>query len=146
MSAEVLFSLGNSLAIACWLVLAASLFWQRLWSPAQWIGQFGLPVLLGSAYVVIYLLQPDEPGGSFDSIAGVRQLFSSDWVLLVAWLHYLVFDYFVGSWVVRDSRRRAVNRWLVLPCLFFCLMAGPAGLLLYLGVRGGTRMASSTSK
>ncbi|NNE05526.1 MAG: DUF4281 domain-containing protein [Xanthomonadales bacterium] len=140
MNAEQLFSLGNALALACWLVLASSLFVQRLWAAAQWIGKFGLPVLLGSAYVLIYLAQPDNPGGGFGSIAAVRMLFSSDWILLIAWLHYLAFDYFVGAWIVRDSRRVVINRWLVLPCLFFCLVAGPAGLLLYLGIQGGTAL------
>jgi hypothetical protein len=36
---------------------------------------------------------------------------------------------------VRDARRRGINQWLVLPCLFATLMAGPIGLLLYCCLR-----------
>ena len=63
--------------------------------------------------------------------------------MLVGWVHYLVFDLFVGAWIVRDARRRGIHHGLVLPCLFFTLMLGPIGLLLYAGLRFARDRATS---
>ena len=56
-------------------------------------------------------------------------------MLLAGWTHYLVFDMLVGSWEVRDAREHGIPHLLVVPCLFVTFMFGPAGWLLYRGVR-----------
>ena len=67
-----------------------------------------------------------------------------EWYILVkfqrkeiafGWVHFLAFDLFVGRWVYLDSRENVINAWIMAPVLFFCLMLGPIGLLLYLSVR-----------
>jgi len=78
-------------------------------------------------------------GGNFSSLAGVRTLFESDYALLGGWIHYLVFDLFIGAWEVRDAQRLRINHFLVIPCLFFTLMAGPVGLLMYFILRWALR-------
>ena len=50
-------------------------------------------------------------------------------------MHYLAFDLLVGSWEARDARSRGVPHWALLPCLALTFLFGPAGWLLYLGVR-----------
>ncbi len=142
MNAEQVFGVAGQVAMVCWLLLAASLFWARLRPGAQWLGTFGLPLMIGITYLVAISLDYPAPQGGFGSLADVRMLFSSDWILLAGWVHYLVFDYFVGAWIARDSQRHNVHAVLVLPCLFFCLMAGPAGLLLYLAIRSGRQLAA----
>lgn len=87
-------------------------------------------------------------GAGFNSIAQVRAIFASDIGVLTGWVHYLVFDLFVGAWEARDARRRGVNHWLLIPCLLLTFMAGPIGLLLYFGLRaakkrGGWRLAEA---
>jgi hypothetical protein len=54
---------------------------------------------------------------------------------MAGWIHYLLFDLFVGAWEVRDAVRRDVPHWLVVPCLILTLILGPIGLLLYVVVR-----------
>ncbi|MCZ8170432.1 MAG: DUF4281 domain-containing protein, partial [Brevundimonas sp.] len=49
--------------------------------------------------------------------------------------HYLAFDLFVGLWIARDADAKGFGRVIQLPFLFFTLMAGPVGLLLWLIVR-----------
>ena len=137
MNAEQVFGLAGQLAMVCWVLLAVSLFVPRLRAGTQWMGVIGLPVIIGITYVAAFSLDYPAPQGGFGSIVDVRLLFSSDWILLAGWVHYLVFDYFVGAWIVRDSQRKGVHGILVLPCLVFCFMAGPLGLLLYLIFRGG---------
>jgi hypothetical protein len=56
-------------------------------------------------------------------------------MLLAGWIHYLAFDLLVGGWEARDSRERGIRHWFVVPCLMLTFLLGPAGWLLYLGVR-----------
>jgi hypothetical protein len=54
---------------------------------------------------------------------------------VAGWVHYLIFDLFVGAWESRDAVRREVPHWLAVPCLLGTLMFGPIGLLLYITAR-----------
>ena len=69
----------------------------------------------------------------------MRLLLSSPQALLAGWVHYLVFDLWVGSWEAEDN---SLPHWLLLPCLALTFLAGPTGLLLYhllkMGRRGRT--------
>jgi len=42
-----------------------------------------------------------------------------------------VFDLWTGMWIARDSVERKVPQLLLIPSLFFTLMLGPSGLVLY---------------
>ena len=66
-------------------------------------------------------------------------MFSVPQAVLAGWIHYLVFDLFVGAWEVRDAKRLGISHWFILPCLFFTLMLGPIGLLLYFILRWAMR-------
>jgi hypothetical protein len=50
----------------------------------------------------------------------------------IAWAHFLAFDLFVGRWAYLDSREKGITAWVASPLLFFILMVGPLGFLLYL--------------
>jgi len=80
-------------------------------------------------------------GSSFSSIEGVRNLFASDGGLTVGWIHYLAFDLFVGIWIARDADNKGFSRIVQAPILFFTMMAGPFGLLLWLIIREGRARA-----
>ena len=67
----------------------------------------------------------------FTTIEGIAAIFTHPFGVLTAWVHYLVFDLFVGMWEARDARRRNMPHWIVVPCLLLTFMAGPFGLLLY---------------
>jgi hypothetical protein len=54
---------------------------------------------------------------------------------LIAWVHVLALDLFVGRWVYLDSQDRHIPSLAVVPVLWLTLLAGPMGLLLYLMVR-----------
>lgn len=53
----------------------------------------------------------------------------------IAWVHFLAFDLFTARWAYLDSLERKLSPWVVSPILFFILMLGPLGLLLYLVAR-----------
>lgn len=132
MQPDQIFLLCNNGVLPAWLLLAVAPGWrftQRI-VHAVWI-----PLLLGVVYVLIFLANPQPAEGGFGSLEGVMQLFRSPHVVLAGWVHYLVFDLFVGAWEVRDARRRGIHHAFVVPCLALTLMLGPAGLLLYLALR-----------
>lgn len=136
MNYETLYSIINLSVMPAWLLLAIL---PRA-SITQALVHSGLyPLGLGVFYIVVMVMTlgfgMGAEGGSFNSAAGVSQLFSHPLGILVGWSHYLVFDLFVGAWQARDARRRGVPHLALVPCLFFTLMLGPVGLLLYLIVR-----------
>lgn len=54
---------------------------------------------------------------------------------VLAWVHFLAFDLFVGRWEYLDARQRGLSHWLLAPSLLLTLYFGPLGLLLYLACR-----------
>jgi hypothetical protein len=132
MTAELVFSAANALALCGWLLLAA--FPRRRAVTAAICGA-ALPALLSTLYLCLLLSRAGHAQGGFGTLAGVRALFADSWLLLAGWIHYLAFDLFIGSWEARDAQRRGVPRWALLPCLALTFMFGPAGLLSWLGAR-----------
>ncbi|MBU2607620.1 MAG: DUF4281 domain-containing protein [Alphaproteobacteria bacterium] len=136
MNYETLYTIINLSVMPAWLLLAIL---PR--APiTQALVHSGLyPLVLGVFYIVVMVMTlffgMGAEGGGFSSAAGVSQLFSHPLGILVGWSHYLVFDLFVGAWQARDAQRRGVPHLALVPCLFFTLMLGPVGLLLYLVVR-----------
>jgi hypothetical protein len=128
MTAEHIFSIANTLAVLCWVLLA--LLPDRRWVTEVVTGK-AAPALFAIAYIAIVIAIFPRADGSFSTLAGVTQLFANPWLLLAGWLHYLAFDLLIGTWEARDSVQRRVPRWQLVPCLFLTLMFGPAGWLAY---------------
>jgi len=135
---ETIFAATGALAMVGWagLVLAPRVQWV-----VRVAARLVIPTLIAVVYVSLMLSHLDQAPaeGGFGSLAAVSALFSVQGLLLAGWIHYLAFDLFVGSWEVEDAQQHGVPHWLVVPCLAATLMAGPAGLALYLLVRLGTR-------
>ena len=136
MTPESLFSFASTIVLPGWLLLVFAPRWK--WT-ARFICALVIPVLLGLLYLYIILVHWRGSEGGFGSLGQVSDLFQSPWLLLAGWVHYLAFDLFIGAWEVRDAQRERIHHLLVIPCLFLTFMFGPIGLLLYLGLRAGTR-------
>lgn len=134
---QTLLNLIHLAILPGWILLIFAPYWR--WTDR--IIHSGLyPVLLGFAYagfmICAFVFGPDSASIDFGTVEGIAAIFSHPFGVLTAWVHYLVFDLFVGMWVGRDARRRQIAHWKTAPCLLFCFLAGPLGLLLYFGVRG----------
>ena len=135
MNLELIFSAMSGLALVGWLCLVlAPLRRAPLVGAARVVA-----ALLSLAYAILIfrgMADPSAPkGGGFDSLAGVMILLSTPAVMLPAWIHYLAFDLWVGTWEIEDAPKSGVPHWLVIPCLFGTFMLGPVGLLAYLIIR-----------
>jgi hypothetical protein len=133
---QTLLNLIHVAIIPAWVLLIFAPRWR--WTD-RLIHSGLYPVMLGLAYVgflVCALVFGDtsEPV-SFSTIEGIAAIFTHPFGILTAWVHYLVFDLFVGMWEARDARRRGMRHWALIPCLLLTFMAGPAGLLLYFILR-----------
>jgi hypothetical protein len=134
MSLENIFAFANSIALICWLCLFV--FYQKRWV-YRVLFSVVFPVLaLVYFYFILKGIGGDSQGG-FDSLSNVKLLFSVDEAVLAGWIHYLIFDLFVGMWISQDADRKGVHRWMLLPCLLLTFLLGPVGLLLYFLIRSG---------
>lgn len=140
MSTESLFSIANIVALSGWLLLAAGIA-LRSGLLRDAAAGLAVPALLSVGYLALIAVHWSSAKGGFSSLAGVTALFQSPWILLAGWVHYLAFDLFVGAWIARDADARDLPRLLLMPVLPAVFLFGPAGFLLWLGLRLAIRPA-----
>jgi hypothetical protein len=136
MSPDALFQIANSLALLGWIALALGPMAPRA---LGLVGGVAIPLVLSGGYAAIVLSHWSSGQGGFDSLASVEQLFKSRWLLLAGWVHYLAFDLLVGAWQLRTARREGIPHLHLLPCLLATFLFGPAGYLLFQGLRAAHR-------
>ena len=68
----------------------------------------------------------------FTSLDGILKGLGTPEGALAAWSHMLALDLFAGAWIYRESMRLDAPGWVRVPSLFFTLMTGPFGLLMFL--------------
>jgi hypothetical protein len=134
---ETIFNLSNFFVLPFWLLVIFLPHWR--WT--QRILRTHWPVvILALVYALLLTTQIGAGAASLlnPTLAGIASLLGTEAGAMVAWVHFLAFDLFVGRWAYLDSREQEFSAWWVSPTLFFTLMAGPLGLLLYLLGRGLT--------
>jgi len=141
MNWDMIFGFANAWALLGWVILALAPK-REIVVPFVF---FAGSVLLACLYagLIIPLMAglisdggpTGRPAADLTSLAGVMALFDSPGGATIGWIHYLAFDLFVGTWISRNADMHKVSRWFQIPILFFTLMAGPIGLLLYLLLR-----------
>lgn len=138
---ESLFKICNTAVLPFWMLLWVA---PRARVTALLVHGPLVPALLGAVYVVGLLTLGPRPGNAgFFELSGVMQLFAQPQGVLIGWVHYLIFDLFIGAWEVRDAARLRIPHWAVVPCSLATLMLGPIGLLLYLILRAAMRQRLS---
>jgi hypothetical protein len=134
-TAETAFRLLNTLVLpwwGLWLFAPRSRLAQRAASHGA------VFALLCAAYALLFAAAIASGGlGGFD-FDGLRAGLATPLGFLAGWTHYLVFDLFVGAWIVREASRLEVEPR---PFLLFALLAGPVGLGAFL-VRRAWRLRS----
>src|SRR5688500_12240995 len=133
---QLAFSLTGPLVMAGWAGLLLSLFVKSA-RPIAWpAAQYAVPMILAVLDVLLSRTGFGEAeAAGYSTIPVLRTLFASDSALVAGWFHYLAFDLFVGTWIVRDGLERKLHPLLILPCLPLTFLFGPAGLLLFFILR-----------
>lgn len=131
MDAGFLFKVANGIAVVGWLMMVLAPRWQG----THWIVHRGLlPTALSGCYLILIVATWGSTDSNFFTLVGVSNLFKNEWILLLGWVHYLVFDMVIGSWALRDSWNRNISHMIMLPILLLIFMFGPVGYLLYQGL------------
>jgi len=143
MNYESVFSLLNASVLPAWLLLV---FCPTAHITKSFVHSGIYALALGVFYVVAFgfaIVGGHAEGADFTTTAGISLLFQHPNGVLVGWCHYLVFDLFVGAWIGRDSMRRNLPHWLVVPCQLLTFILGPIGLLSYMLLRLATGKGTS---
>lgn len=132
MTPERVFKIANTLALPPWILMMAL----PEWSITKLIlDSYGFPILFAVLYSVYIGISFGKSKGNFRSLEGVSSLFRNKNALLAGWIHYLAFDLLVGMYEWKDALSIGLPQYLLVPTLFFTLMFGPFGFLLYVGIR-----------
>jgi len=133
MPLEVLFKAANLTVIPFWFLLIVAPQWP--WTRRLVHGPVVVLLLTPIYAYMLFGYAPAPREMTFLTLYGVMIGFSAPNIAVAGWIHYLIFDLFVGAWMARDAVRRGVPHWLVIPCLLVTFMFGPIGLLLYVTAR-----------
>lgn len=130
---DEIYQWANTLTLLPWLLMMLAPNWK--WTRKIILRLF-FPALFALAYLILFILFfKADTFSNFSTLEGLAEVFSQKDAILVGWLHYLAFDLLVGTWEFADSKKVGIPHLLLVPCLFFTLMAGPIGFLMYAGVR-----------
>ena len=97
--------------------------------------------LLSAAYsFVLYksYLSTYDFLGNFNLYLGIvylADLFKNDLYLLLFWIHFVSINLFIGGWILKDSQRFVINKFLITVPLIITYLIGPIGLFVYWIIR-----------
>ena len=133
MTIESWYNLANFIPLPWWLLM---ILFPKAAITRKLTQNYAIFLALAALYVIFLILGMTEvpPAEAFDfSFDQLRQSLGQSELLFVgAWIHYLVFDLFVGFWIYRQGLRLNIPVWQTGICLLFTLMTGPLGLGIFL--------------
>jgi hypothetical protein len=68
-------------------------------------------------------------------LANLSNLFSDSSFLILFWIHFLAVNLFCGGWMVKDSQKFGINKFLMSFPLLITYLIGPIGLTIYWVIR-----------
>ena len=98
-------------------------------------------LILGSVY--IYLLYYffntgydfSENFELYFGIYNLASLFENEAFLILIWTHFLAINLFCAAWIVRDSQKYFMSKYLNLIPLIITYFVGPVGIVIYWIIR-----------
>ena len=130
---ETFFKLISALPMPLWLAMMFAPEHPLTERASRSTAVFALAALHYVAALVAAVRSGSGEGlPDFTTLEGIRQGLSTREGALAGWAHMLALDLFTGAWIYRQRRRLHAPAWIRIPALFFTLMSGPFGLLLFL--------------
>tara|TARA_B100001057_G_scaffold462520_1_gene515572 strand:- start:1856 stop:2359 length:504 start_codon:yes stop_codon:yes gene_type:complete len=97
--------------------------------------------ILGGAYIFILYksyLNSYNFENNFTLYLGINsllELFTNKSYLIMFWIHFISINLFTGGWIVKDSSKFSINKFLVAIPLLITYLIGPIGLFVYWIIR-----------
>ena len=132
---ETLFRFFNAYPMPVWLAMMFApkhRFTERTARSSSLFGFAAFNYLLALFAGIRSSAKEDQGFPDFTSLQGISTNLGTKEGALGAWSHMLALDLFTGAWIYRQCRRLNAPAWVRIPALFFTLMTGPLGLLLFL--------------
>ena len=97
-------------------------------------------ILAGAYIFLIYksYLNSYDFDANFSLYMGIdntTDLFSDKNFLMMFWIHFISINLFTGGWIVKDSQKFMINKFLLSIPLIITYLVGPLGLLIYWLIR-----------
>ena len=100
-----------------------------------------LTILLSISYVFLFyksFLNSYDFLGNFNLYLGIgdlSNLFADNSFLMMFWVHFVSINLFAGGWIVKDSQKFTINKFLIIVPLVITYLIGPIGLIVYWLIR-----------
>ena len=133
--------------IYLWLNIGVLPFWfvliffpqSKIWSLLV-TSIFPFLVLGGTyCYLVYYYFSTGydflENFNLYKGLYDLGSLFENESFLILFWTHFLAVNLFCGAWIVRDSLKFLISKYLILVPLLVTYFIGPVGLIMYWIIR-----------
>ena len=101
---------------------------------------FPIFILSGTYIFLLYksYLNSYDFNSNFSLYMGIddtTDLFSNKNFLMMFWIHFISINLFTGGWIVKDSQKFIINKFLISIPLIITYLIGPLGLLIYWLIR-----------
>ena len=97
--------------------------------------------ILSGVYIFIlyksYLIGYDFDGNFslYLGLSELSRLFEDHLYIMIFWTHFIAINLFIGGWIVKDSQKFSVNKFLMAVPLIVIYLIGPIGLFVYWIIR-----------
>ena len=98
-------------------------------------------IILGSVYVYLFYYFFNSGYDffeNFDLYLGLyylAELFENESFLILFWIHFLTLNLFCGAWIVKDSKKFYISKFIVMFPLLITYFVGPIGIFFYWLIR-----------
>ena len=98
-------------------------------------------LILGSIYIYLFYYFFNSGYDFFEffnlylGLYKLGDLYENEAFLILFWLHFLSINLFCGSWIVRDSQKLYISKFLTIFPLIITYFIGPLGVSIYWLIR-----------
>ena len=98
-------------------------------------------IVLGSVYIYLFYYFFNSGYDFFENfnlylgLYNLADLFENEAFLILFWVHFLTINLFCGAWIVKDSKRFNMSKFLVIFPLLITYFIGPVGVFIYWLIR-----------
>ena len=98
-------------------------------------------LILGSIYIYLFYYFFNSGYDFFEffnlylGLYELGDLYENEAFLILFWLHFLSINLFCGSWIVRDSQKLYISKFLTIFPLIITYLIGPLGIFIYWLIR-----------
>ena len=101
---------------------------------------FPILILAGCYIFMIYksYLNSYDFFQNFNLYLGIdklSELFADNSYLMIFWIHFIAINLFTGGWIVKDSQKYLINKFIIIFPLIITYLIGPLGLFIYWIIR-----------